>query len=116
MVLVTCEWFSSRAAIAWICCDGVTPLLDELFDDVMLVVDDVGGIVGAPDDTICWVELAIAGDALCDDWFLLGVEHTVLIGADDVVLFTMDIVSGLLARTAVGFTGYFGREDKRIQW
>lgn len=87
------------------------PPLDELFDDVMLVVDDVGGIVGAPDDTICWVELAVAGDALCDDWFLLGVEHTVLIGADDDVLFTVELVSGLLARTAVGFTGYSDGEN-----
>lgn len=62
--------------------------------------------------------LAVAGDALCDDWFLLGVEHTVLVGAGadaDVILFTVEFVSDLLARTAVGFTGYWNGGKNRIQ-
>lgn len=100
MGLFAWEWSSSRADDDWIC--EVATALDELIDDSMLVVDDVDGIVGAP-DTLCWVELAIAGEALCD-WFLLGVEHTVLIWTVDVLLI-VEFRSDLFARTAVGFTG-----------
>lgn len=100
MVLFAWEWFSSRADNDWFSEEAIP--LDELFDDVTLVVEEVDGIDGAP-GTFCWVELAVAGEALCD-WFLLGVEHTVLLWADD-VLFIVEFRSDLLARTAVGFTG-----------
>lgn len=41
-------------------------------------------------------------------WFLLGVEHTIVFCIDDIIVDALlfDVFrSGLLARTAVGFTG-----------
>lgn len=95
------EWFSSRAEDDWFWSVEPPPLL-VIIDDVALVIEAVDATVDAPDTFSC-VELAVAGEALCD-WFLLGVEHTVLLGADT-VLFIVEFRSDLLARTAVGLTG-----------
>lgn len=99
--LIAWEWFSSRTEDDWTC-EVATPLL-KLIDDVTFVLEAVDSTIDAPDE-FSWTELAVAGDAVCD-WFLLGVEHTVLLWTDDELL-TVEFRSDLFARTAIGFTGW----------
>lgn len=61
-------------------------------------------------DKFNWPVADVADDKFCDAWFLLGGEHTIDLFCNDDIVALLDVFrSVLLARTAVGFTGYTRR-------
>lgn len=76
--------------------------------DVVTVVDADDSIAAIP-DAVSWTAFVDTDDTFSEGWFLLGVEHTIVLfcASDIVVLFddNVEFRSDLFARTAVGFTG-----------